>query len=440
MIVCILAIPNDISLHALCQSCGLANVATSILSAHRVIVPQTNQNALVIKFADETQAQQFYQACHGVVYDQATQERCIALFCSSVHFVPPSPELPSPDLSPPAGHYVLPTCPCCLERLDASVCGVIVPQPSTWPSILCDICYTIRQRADNIIVRCDVCGSQGSQSNALWMCLICGYLGCGRYQKSHGVAHFESTHHRFTIDADTHVVWDYVGDGFVHRLLRGSGYDAYLDATDEDTLDTSYSADHDTSCSSRYNEGCSALSNTTETIDEALLQQEEELLNGKLQSIASHYTELLNNQLQEQYSYFETKIANVDKELSDRLAELKAERSEIGKQDLTLQQQLVVVEKLVKGLERKRHTAQSKLRKQREELAFTRDLNDTIKQDDRVAASQTATNALQAQHKKRLEQMVASKQAEMQRLQQKLEDYMLKLSAQSDTTPTNPRQ
>lgn len=41
---------------------------------------------------------------------------------------------------------------------------------------------------------CSECG----KTTDLWMCLICGNIGCGRYAGAHAYIHFETTSHTFT--------------------------------------------------------------------------------------------------------------------------------------------------------------------------------------------------------------------------------------------------
>lgn len=65
---------------------------------------------------------------------------------------------------------------------------------------------------------CFVCGS----TDSLWICMICGHIGCGRYQDAHAYRHYEETSHLFALEIDTQRVWDYVGDGYVHRLIQNA--------------------------------------------------------------------------------------------------------------------------------------------------------------------------------------------------------------------------
>lgn len=54
----------------------------------------------------------------------------------------------------------------------------------------------------------------------LWICLICGNVGCGRYDQQHAIHHWEETGHCFSMETNTQRVWDYAEDGYVHRLVQ----------------------------------------------------------------------------------------------------------------------------------------------------------------------------------------------------------------------------
>jgi hypothetical protein len=85
-----------------------------------------------------------------------------------------------------------------------------------WAQDDCPVCrFNIRPMA---ISRCSVC--QCEQNN--WICLICGYIGCGRYRDAHAMDHFTDTGHAFAMNIETQRVWDYVNDNFVHRLIRSN--------------------------------------------------------------------------------------------------------------------------------------------------------------------------------------------------------------------------
>lgn len=117
------------------------------------------------------------------------------------------------------------SCVVCLERLDSNITGLItIPCHHTfhcsclskWASGKCPVCRYTQNLAkvksnrihDDEFARttCDQCGS----SEKLWMCLICGHAGGGRYACRHAVSHFEQSGHLYAMELETQRVWDYV--------------------------------------------------------------------------------------------------------------------------------------------------------------------------------------------------------------------------------------
>lgn len=62
-------------------------------------------------------------------------------------------------------------------------------------------------------VVCGVCRMQ----QTLWVCMTCGFLGCGRYSNKHAADHFVDSGHPFSLELATLRIWDYVTGGFVQR-------------------------------------------------------------------------------------------------------------------------------------------------------------------------------------------------------------------------------
>ncbi|KAI8832418.1 BRCA1-associated protein 2-domain-containing protein [Chytriomyces cf. hyalinus JEL632] len=143
----------------------------------------------------------------------------------------------------------LPTCPVCLDRMDSSVTGLVTILChhsfhcnclSKWQDASCPVCrYTsggtqqfqlganFHSRAAHIPIPTsttatsnNTCSRCPATSN-LWICLVCGTVGCGRYESAHAANHYTSNpSHVYALELETQRVWDYVGDGYVHRLIR----------------------------------------------------------------------------------------------------------------------------------------------------------------------------------------------------------------------------
>lgn len=104
----------------------------------------------------------------------------------------------------------LPHCPACLDRMDYQATGLTGRLTETkWRD--CIVCQRLVQPG-----HCAICHS----SQQVWLCLICGQGGCGRYQARHAHAHHQQTGHNWAIEQSSHRVWDYLGDRHVHRMIK----------------------------------------------------------------------------------------------------------------------------------------------------------------------------------------------------------------------------
>jgi BRCA1-associated protein len=132
-------------------------------------------------------------------------------------------------IQPPPGHVEVPRCPVCLERLDPQASGILTVLCNhsfhsdcltSWgDSNSCPVCRYCRSVPDEPLSGCPDCVEGGAPPEALWMCLICGNIGCGRYDAQHSVHHQTQTGHNYAIELSSQRVWDYAGDCYVHRLI-----------------------------------------------------------------------------------------------------------------------------------------------------------------------------------------------------------------------------
>jgi len=120
--------------------------------------------------------------------------------------------------------FKLPDCPGCLGRLDyVKALG----RKKSWSEC---ICCSILEKKEN--VQCFKC----EERNQNWLCLICGFVGCGRYAKEHAKFHYQHSGHTLSIEFATRRIWNYSNDSYVHILPFPSS------STDlqEDTLRRDY--------------------------------------------------------------------------------------------------------------------------------------------------------------------------------------------------------
>lgn len=123
----------------------------------------------------------------------------------------------------------------------------------------------------------------GYQQDSLWICIICGHIGCGRYVEGHAYDHFRETQHTYAMQLTDNQVWDYVGDNYVHRLLanKSDGKPVEIEGTD------------------------------------AYRQAEE-----KIEAAQLEYTYLLTQQLESQRKYYEKQLRETEKSNQKKIKDL----------------------------------------------------------------------------------------------------------------------
>jgi BRCA1-associated protein len=136
----------------------------------------------------------------------------------------------------------------------------------------------------------------------LWICLICGNVGCGRYNGGHAKEHWKLTAHSFSLELETQHVWDYAGDMWVHRLIRDKGDGKVVELP-------SHTPHHDR---------------------QAGAAQEDVVPRAKLDSIGMEYTHLLTSQLESQRIYFEEMVNKAADKAAKASAAAEAASAQAG--------------------------------------------------------------------------------------------------------------
>lgn len=236
--VCIVAVPTWLSISDLMAFFGKEFLDT--MEGIRVLSDTSpNKYMVVLKFPEAKGAVSFVSEFHGkqfsILSESEAPELCQCAFVKYVDFVKPTGKskqetLSSSTLFPHssvAGPTLIevPNCPVCLERLDSSVSGLL--------TILCNHtfhCTCLMQwKEDNTCPVCrytqqpvgheSLCAKCGKHEG-LWICLLCGHVGCSRYLESHAYTHYKETFHNYALELSSQRVWDYAGDGYVHRLIQ----------------------------------------------------------------------------------------------------------------------------------------------------------------------------------------------------------------------------
>lgn len=303
-----------------------------ITHCRMVMTSRMNRYLVLLKFRNGKRAKQWQREYEGKVFytmevrihqdrfpfpqfsDPLQTEVCHVVFVKSITFETPTRRLTrnlssgsasagmSSDLRPlppPTPSLVeLPTCPVCLERMDETAGIMTIPCAhvfhcnclQNWKGSGCPVCrftnalqgetsdpsnpYT-QPFGSSVSNLCSVCDS----ADDLWICLICGVVGCGRYKGGHAKDHWKETAHCFALELETQHVWDYAGDMWVHRLIREKGGGKVFELPERSQ--------------NRYN------------------QDEDVVPRAKLESIGLEYTHLITSQLESQRAYYEEMLSKV---------------------------------------------------------------------------------------------------------------------------------
>lgn len=283
-----------------------------------------NRSIVVIKFANPAEASEFAEAYNGKPFDTIQPEICHVVHVLSVQIQQDDvvSQAISRLSSSQGSMYELPTCPVCLERMDSAVTGLVtVPCSHTfhcmclskWGDSRCPVCRYSQNLlsshppssssrstlpipfANPSTTSLSTCSSCSSTTN-LWICLICGNIGCGRYGRAHAHAHYQETTHLYALELETQRVWDYAGDGYVHRLIQNKADGKLVELP-------------------------SAASSTTAGVtnrEERLGPSQADALTAeKIEAIGIEYSYLLTSQLESQRSYYEEQITEVKNQMDE---------------------------------------------------------------------------------------------------------------------------
>ena len=331
--LCILAVPSYMTPADFLAFVG-EETRNEVSHFRMVRTERANRYMVLIKFRSGKRAREWQFEWNGKVFNPMEPETCHVVFLKSVElvqtpsprtivngstqdekdngtsyprmtndpFIPTSTGKPLPPRTPSL--VELPTCPVCLERMDETTGLLTIPCQHVfhctclqkWSGGGCPVCrYTHDDFSSRLggshkpkkkiqgpdgeyevydeELECETCHADTS----LWQCLICGKVGCGRYEGKHAYKHFEETGHAFSMDLESKRVWDYVGDSYVHRIIQDAG------STGEKLLELP------------GRDAGGVLDGRGDEAKEAM----------KMENLALEYTHLLTSQLESQRVYFE---------------------------------------------------------------------------------------------------------------------------------------
>lgn len=454
--LCILAVPSWMMPSDLLGFVG--DQAREDVTHFRLIrTGRANKYLVLMKFRSAKKAKEWQKLYNGRLFSSAEPENCHVVFIKSVEFLSPDSDADDFDtqleggaaanfphntndpftpvrstgtnkgqslsstkpLAPPPPNLLeLPTCPVCLERMDETTglltilcqhvfhCACL----EKWRGSGCPVCrythspsYTFpyprphEGEEDGEDPLCSACAG----TNNLWVCLVCGNVGCGRYDSAHAYAHYEQTSHCYAMDISTQHVWDYAGDGYVHRLIQSKP--------------STSGALHETG-----GKGTIDLPSRQRHANEAFRAEGgDSVPREKMENMATEYTYLLTSQLEGQRRYFEEQVERaVDKasqasaRAEEAAASALAANAELGSARTERESVLETLAKLEKALEKSEKTKgkfEIMARDMSGQLREEKMLNEGLLKRIRVAESKAeeAVKAAEAaqNEKKELEEM-----------------------------------
>ncbi|VDO03956.1 unnamed protein product [Rodentolepis nana] len=335
--LCILGIPCSVTVKDLLDF--ISPMSGNIIELKVVKSNRVGHYMALLMFKTPEATDQFYEAFNGCKYNSFESDTCQLCYVSHVEAITTSPNGSFGASFPLKGRIELPSCPVCLEKLDEPVAGILT-------TILCNHSFhgqCISKTTDTVCPVCRYVQSPEMQEESkcadcdlrenLWICLICGNLGCGRYGHKHAYAHFENTGHTFALEVTTNLVWDYADDAYVHRIA-------------------------------------------VNLEDGKLVQVGEggETGDKKTDNLCMEFSALLVSQLDSQRQYFEGQLKAVSEQSAERISIIEADLEKTNRTLTDLETRLATVTKEKNALSQKFATSNSLAQRLHKELSEERAL------------------------------------------------------------------
>lgn len=251
------------------------------------------------------------------------------------------------------------------------------------------------------------CADCSSTTN-LWICLICGNIGCGRYGRAHAHAHYQHTTHLYALELETQRVWDYASDGYVHRLIQNKADGKLVELPS------------------------AASSMGTNTRDDLGPTHADTLSAEKIEAIGIEYSYLLTSQLDSQRAFYEEQTTQLNSQITelrgmvDKLSR-QVEKQRTETQELESQRRRDEEEKL-DSVYREKVKAEKKAEKIAE---VARKFEKELKDERAVSAGLLQNLATMKERVEHSEKQREEYDVKITELQDQLRDVMVFLEARS---------
>jgi BRCA1-associated protein len=264
-----------------------------------------------------------------------------------------------------------------------------------WEDAPCPVCRFDHAGINDTLSQCHVCGS----TQNVYVCLICGVASCsnnshargnrgngekqlfrdgsGRGTRTgsidagepphsdkelnscnscdtlsaagHAREHYDETLHAYAVNTETQHVWDFVGQGYVHRLIQNADDGKIVEVADP---------------SNTTSQERSLIPSLTDAEEGAVVHR-------KLEGYANQYYNLLQNQLGQQRMYFEGILREIRHDHETNANKSKETARSPSALISALKQEL-------NQLQQRHHTLEKKSNKVAENITFLKNMNESL--------------------------------------------------------------
>ena len=331
--------------------------------------------AAILLFDDCENARMFTNNFHGQPFSSLNDEEiCRCVFVKSVKFGKKDDDDDDDDDDDKEKSITeLPaTCPVCLDRLDGDVSGILTTScghhfhSECMSGVSGSVCPVCRFALDATAKREAKCESCDCANASLWTCLICGVVGCGRYENRHAVAHWTETGHCYSLEIGSGRVWDYSRDQFVHRLIEGKH--GLVELTPDEKGGRRGRAGRRVEGPGGGEGGYT----TNGYSDPDVLHEEDDpelteaLVASKLDAVANEYDQLLASQLDQQRQHYERLLMDAASDQSEMMTKVETIAEQATK---------------LRVLNRRADHAEKEVKRVEEENVFLKQLNEQLLRD-----------------------------------------------------------
>lgn len=394
-ILAVLGVPSYISISEFYMFAGAYRFSMKHIRVVRSTVQSISKYFLIIKFDEQKDADSFHEEYNQKRFSSMTDENCYVAYVNKVVFLNPKNTV----LFPPSGQTETPTCTICLEKLSPKVSGGLL-------TILCNHSFhsmcLAQWRDEN---RCPICRYTqtpfGEKSvclicnleDNLWLCLVCGFIGCSRYMNKHAQEHFDATKHTYALELESQKVWDYTKEAYLHRLV-----------------------------SSNCGKVVEVVQTNTEQVSNTVKQTD--FLMDTEEASALEWQMLLSAQIETQKKFYEERIADLENESLHKICDLEKEVKNLIKEKDETTNKIDVIANERKLLESKTSALQKRLKGVVQETQFLKTMNLAL-------AKNKETMINKVKETEELSNVVGPKDLKIQELERQVQELMKTLEQEA---------